>query len=52
MVGAAILRVSGIGLQLYGACDNVEPIAIRSIIVLAAILNTYCGRLLRKLEMW
>ena len=38
------------GLQLLGAEDNVKPIVIGTVIVLAVVLDTYRNRYLRKLE--
>ena len=50
LVGACILQVLSTGLQLFGADDNVKPIVIGSVIVLAVVFDTYRGRLLRRLE--
>ena len=50
LVGACILQVLSTGLQLFGAGDNVKPIVIGSVIVLAVVFDTYRGRLLRRLE--
>jgi ribose transport system permease protein len=50
LVGACILQVLSTGLQLLGAEDNVKPIVIGAVIVLAVILDTYRNRLLRALE--
>lgn len=50
LVGACILQVLSTGLQLMGADDNVKPIVIGAVIVLAVILDAYRGRYLRKLE--
>jgi ribose transport system permease protein len=33
-----------------GADDNIKPIVIGAVIVLAVILDSYRGRLMRKLE--
>jgi ribose transport system permease protein len=38
------------GLQLLGAEDNVKPIVIGTVIVLAVILDTYCNKFLRAME--
>jgi len=50
LVGACILQVLSTGLQLLGADDNIKPIVIGAVIVLAVILDSYRGRLMRKLE--
>ncbi|WP_371875501.1 ABC transporter permease [Pleomorphomonas sp. NRK KF1] len=50
LVGACILQVLATGLQLLGAEDNVKPIVIGTVIVLAVVLDTYRNRYLRKLE--
>ncbi|KJC52496.1 sugar ABC transporter [Bradyrhizobium sp. LTSP857] len=50
LVGACILQVLSTGLQLLGAEDNVKPIVIGAVIVLAVILDTYRNRLLRGME--
>lgn len=50
LVGACILQVLSTGLQLLGAGDNVKPIVIGAVIVLAVILDTYRSRALRFLE--
>ncbi|WP_237153944.1 ABC transporter permease [Oryzibacter oryziterrae] len=50
LVGACILQVLSTGLQLLGAEDNVKPIVIGTVIVLAVVLDTYRNRLLRILE--
>lgn len=51
LVGACILQVLSTGLQLLGADDNVKPIVIGAVIVLAVIGDSYRGKLLRRLEM-
>lgn len=50
LVGACMLQVLSTGLQLLGADDNLKPIVIGAVIVLAVVLDTYRGRLLQKLE--
>ncbi len=50
LVGACILQVLSTGLQLLGADDNIKPIVIGAVIVLAVILDSYRGRLMRMLE--
>ncbi|ASW10364.1 ABC transporter permease [Rhizobium sp. 11515TR] len=50
LVGACILQVLSTGLQLLGADDNIKPIVIGAVIVLAVILDSYRGRLMRILE--
>ena len=50
LVGACILQVLSTGLQLLGADDNIKPIVIGAVIVLAVILDTYREKLLRMLE--
>jgi ribose transport system permease protein len=51
LVGACILQVLSTGLQLLGADDNVKPIVIGAVIVLAVIGDSYRGKWLHKLEM-
>ncbi|MBO9171844.1 ABC transporter permease [Rhizobium sp. B21/90] len=51
LVGACILQVLSTGLQLLGADDNVKPIVIGAVIVLAVIGDSYRGKLLGILEM-
>ena len=50
LVGACILQVLSTGLQLLGAEDNVKPIVIGAVIVLAVILDTYRNKFLRAME--
>ena len=50
LIGACILQVLATGLQLFGAGDNVKPIVIGAVIVLAVILDVYRDRLLKALE--
>ena len=50
LVGACILQVLSTGLQLLGAEDNVKPIVIGTVIVLAVILDTYRNKFLRAME--
>lgn len=50
LVGACILQVLSTGLQLLGAEDNVKPIVIGAVIVLAVILDTYRNKFLRVME--
>ncbi|MDR3496397.1 MAG: ABC transporter permease [Ancalomicrobiaceae bacterium] len=50
LVGACILQVLSTGLQLLGAEDNVKPIVIGTVIVLAVVLDAYRNRLLRIME--
>ena len=50
LVGACILQVLSTGLQLMGADDNIKPIVIGTVIVLAVVLDTYRSYFLRKLE--
>nr|WP_316654134.1 ABC transporter permease [uncultured Gellertiella sp.] len=50
LVGACILQVLSTGLQLMGADDNVKPIVIGVVIVLAVIGDSYRGKLLGFLE--
>jgi ribose transport system permease protein len=47
LVGACIIQVLSTGLQLFGVGDNVKPIVIGTVIVLAVVLDAYrdrCGR--------
>lgn len=50
LIGACILQVLSTGLQLLGAGDNVKPIVIGAVIVLAVVLDVYRDRLLKALE--
>jgi ribose transport system permease protein len=50
LVGACILQVLSTGLQLFGAGDNVKPIVIGTVIVLAVVLDAYRDRFLRAME--
>jgi len=50
LVGACILQVLTTGLQLFGAGDNVKPIVIGTVIVLAVVLDAYRDRFLRAIE--
>jgi len=50
LVGACILQVLSTGLQLLGAEDNVKPIVIGAVIVLAVIIDTYRNKFLRAME--
>jgi len=50
LVGACILQVLSTGLQLFGAGDNVKPIVIGTVIVLAVVLDAYRDRFLRAIE--
>ena len=50
MVSLCILLVRSVGLQLLGAEVHVKPIAIGTVIVLAVILGTRCGKFLRVKE--
>jgi ribose transport system permease protein len=50
LVGACILQVLSTGLQLFGAGDNVKPIVIGTVIVLAVVLDAYRDRFLKAME--
>jgi ribose transport system permease protein len=50
LVGACILQVLSTGLQLFGAGDNVKPIVIGTVIVLAVVLDAYRDRFLKAIE--
>ncbi len=51
LVGACILQVLTTGLQLFGAGDNVKPIVIGTVIVLAVVLDAYRDRFLKAIEL-
>lgn len=50
LVGACIIQVLSTGLQLFGIGDNVKPIVIGTVIVLAVVLDAYRDRLLTAVE--
>ena len=50
LVGACIIQVLSPGLQLFGVGDNVKPIVIGTVIVLAVVLDAYRDRYLRVIE--
>ena len=50
LVGACIIQVLSTGLQLFGVGDNVKPIVIGTVIVLAVVLDAYRDRYLRVIE--
>ena len=50
LVGARIRQVLTTGLQLFGAGDNVKPIVIGTVIVLAVVLDAYRDRFLKAIE--
>ena len=50
LVGACIIQVLSTGLQLFGVGDNVKPIVIGTVIVLAVVLDAYRDRFLRAIE--
>ena len=50
LVGACIIQVLSTGLQLFGVGDNVKPIVIGTVIVLAVVLDAYRDRFLRVIE--
>ncbi len=50
LVGACIIQVLSTGLQLFGVGDNVKPIVIGTVIVLAVVLDAYRDRFLRAME--
>ena len=50
LVGACILQAPTTRLQLFGAGDNVKPIVIGTVIVLAVVLDAYRDRFLKAKE--
>jgi ribose transport system permease protein len=50
LVGACIIQVLSTGLQLFGVGDNVKPIVIGTVIVLAVVLDAYRDRFLTVIE--